>query len=102
MSGLTYYAQWFAALFRSRRTHELAAQYRSIGEKKLLLADILSRAGVFDTSPRPGTPQRLAFHEGRRRLALEILHLAHADAMEIEAFLKTAIRTQAEKEPRHG
>ncbi|MCA3648252.1 MAG: hypothetical protein IOB85_15205 [Methylobacterium sp.] len=98
MSGLSYYAQFFAAVFRSRRTHELAAQYRSIGENKLLLADILSRAGVFDPVPRPGNPQSLAFQEGRRSLALEILHLSQAEPMEIEAFLKTTIRTQPRKE----
>ncbi|MFO0451700.1 MAG: hypothetical protein ACK52I_24110 [Pseudomonadota bacterium] len=99
MSGLPYYTQWFVALFRSRRTHELAAQYRCIGENKLLLADIMSRAGVFDVAPRPGNPQQLAFQEGRRSLALEILHLARAEPLEIEAFLKNAIRSQPRKDP---
>lgn len=102
MNGPTYYAQWFVALFRSRRMHDLGAEYRALAERPLLLADIMARAGVFDPAPKPDNPQNLAWHEGRRSLALEMLHLARAEPLEIETYLKTAIRTQPPKEPRHG
>jgi len=96
-----YLLAWLRLLF-SGRARDVAAEYRSLAAKKNLLADIAVRGGVFDPAPAPQHPQKLAWHEGRRSLALEILHFARADAMDIEAFVKTAIRTQPPKEPRHG
>lgn len=100
--SVTYFRQWLRALFLGHY-RQVAAEYASLRTKKNLLADIATRGGVFDPAPAPHHPHKLAFHEGRRSLALEILQLAKTDPFEIEAFVKTTIRnTQPEKEPRHG
>ncbi|MGL5447879.1 MAG: hypothetical protein ACRDBL_11275 [Rhabdaerophilum sp.] len=96
-----YRTQWLKALFRGQYRN-VAAEYQALSTKKNLLADIATRGGVFDPAPAPHNAQKLAWHEGRRSLALEIIHMAKADPMEIEAFVKSVIRNQPEKEPRHG
>lgn len=101
MMRFSYQLEWLR-LVLGGRARDVAAEYRSLAARKNLLADIAMRGGVFDPAPAPDHPQKLAWHEGRRSLALEILHLSRADAMDIEAFVKTAIRTQTPKEPRHG
>lgn len=98
---VTYQLQWLGLLMKGR-LRDLAAEYASLGTKKNLLADIALRGGVLDPAPEPDNAHKLAWHEGRRSLALEILHAAKADAFDIEAFVKTAIRNQPTKEPRHG
>lgn len=99
--NVTYRLQWLRTLFLGRY-QQVAIEYAGLGAKKNLLADIATRGGVFDPVLMSADPLSLAFQEGRRSLALEILQLARADPFEVEAFVKTAIRTQPEKEPRHG
>lgn len=95
-----YRAQWLRLLLGGHY-RQVAAEYSSLAAKKHLLADISTRGGVHDPAPPQLDALALARHEGRRSLALEILHMAHADPREIEAFMKLQLATQA-KEPRHG
>ena len=43
-------------------------------EGKLVLHDLLAAGGVLETSMTPNDPQGTAWREGRRSLALEIIH----------------------------
>lgn len=43
-------------------------------EGKLVLHDLLQAAGLLETSMVPGDPQGTAYREGRRSVALEIIH----------------------------
>lgn len=96
-----YRLQWAKLLFTGHY-RRVAEGYSALGKNKNVLADIATRGGVLDPAQHAHHPQRLAWHEGRRSLALEILQMAQADPMEIEAYVKTMIRNQPQKEPRHG
>jgi hypothetical protein len=76
----------------------VSAEYASLSGKKHLLADIAMRGGISD-APRPADALTLAFEQGRRSLALEIITLANARPAEIEAFIKHMIANAPKKEP---
>ncbi len=101
MNRYSYWTQWLRALFAGHY-RRVAEQYHALGQKRDLLADIATRGGVYDPAPTDADVLALARHEGRRSLALEILQLAQADPREIESYVKSVIRNQSEKEPRHG
>ena len=64
------------------RLQQLRTDYRVVfgsdaGQR--VLADLMERLGVSQTSFRPGQPDMTAYHEGRRRAALEIVEIITAD-----------------------
>lgn len=70
---------WFQIYWPDKsRRRVLFEQYRDLGTKKTLLADIALRANVF-APIRAETDRQAWIEEGRRQLALEIIKTAQTD-----------------------
>lgn len=81
MSGANHIA-WFATTWRNaQRRFQVMGEYRALGRSKFLLADIALRGGVYHAAP--ADPTTMAWSNGRRSLALEILELAGTDPNEL-------------------
>ena len=80
-------ALWFSAVWRTRpRVEAVARQYQQLGAMPELVADIAARGSMFRASP-PEDALKLAFEQGRRSLALEIVELAQIDPRRLRAIL---------------
>ncbi len=71
---------WFRTLWPHTGSRlKVLDEYRQLGTKPHLLADIRERGGLGKPATVPGDPYASAFYDGRRSLAEEILDLAKAD-----------------------
>ena len=66
-----------AAEERQRRIDYRAVFGSDTGQR--VLADIMQRCGVMQTSFRPGLPDETAYNQGRQRAALEIVQTINMD-----------------------
>jgi len=84
------FQHWFTALQKGLWS-SVMAEYHALGAKSALTADIAVRARLW-TIDRPDDPAlAMAFDNGRRSLALEILELARADPAQIDKFIKSRL-----------
>lgn len=79
------------------RERQLRLDYRRVfatEEGGRVLADILARAGVMQSSYTIGDSHETAFREGRRRLGLELVEMINSDP---EALTKLATTGETEE-----
>lgn len=82
---------WFAMAWTTKaRVDACAHEYTALGRYTLVLADIALRGGVWKAD-EPTDALALAYQQGRRSLALEILELAEMDPRLLRALLDTPI-----------
>lgn len=70
---------------------KLGAAYRRLFESpdgQVVLADLMNRCGLLQTSMTAGEPHMTSFREGRRAIALEIAQLMQWSEMEILALAR--------------
>jgi hypothetical protein len=97
MSSLQRLAVWCAKVWPNGQHARVVEQYRSLRQKPELLADIAMRGGIWSTRLPPDGHQ-LAFEQGRRSLALEIIEMSRIDPGQLAQILELNL---ARKESRH-
>lgn len=83
-----------------RRRRRLAEAYRTTWESpsgRLVLLDILARAGVFTRTVFQADAGRLHFDAGRRAVGHELLQAVRTDMVEIEQALADAAEREREE-----
>jgi hypothetical protein len=84
------------------RKRRLAAAYRAVfgsPEGKLVLADLLRRGGILETSHVPGDACSTAFQEGRRAMALDIIaELRWSDGELVQLAQQRSVNPNQEEE----
>jgi hypothetical protein len=68
---------------------EVIEQYKALGQLDHVLADIALRGGVYGRTTNPANPTLLAWNEGRRCLALELIELAKANPDKLQRLIET-------------
>lgn len=80
------------AVQEAARRAQLLVDYRQVfgGEAgQRVLADILQRCGIAQSTFAAGVPDQTAFNEGRRRVGLEIIETLNRDPDAARALLQT-------------
>lgn len=88
------FARWFQTVWPAKEARiALVGQYAGLREKKLVLADIALRGGVWRPAHAPGQDGlTTAWNDGRRSLALEILELSEMRPDELLRLVETQTR----------
>jgi hypothetical protein len=82
--------RWLDAVWHNdRQKIDLLDAYMALRSQELLLADIALRGGVYGRTTNPTNETLLAWSEGRRSLALELLELAQCNPEQLRRLIET-------------